>query len=129
VAVLGSFFRSYPITSGLLANAAATVSQSFVNLELGQFPFHHRPFPSFPEQHQPWNSRWQFGITIRPASVSACTHAVYTCQGVRPTRSGLAATPEEATGEPQVTVWSANGNRTLLNPHSAIWAAMSSRCR
>ena len=71
MAVLGSFFRSYPITSGLLANAAATVSQSFVNLELGQFPFHHRPFPSFPEQHQPWNSRWQFGITIRPASVSA----------------------------------------------------------
>jgi len=75
VARRGSFFRSYPTTSGSPANARATVSQPLANRAGGQLPFHHSPFPSESEQHHPWCSRWQFGMTMSPARVSARTHA------------------------------------------------------
>src|SRR6266851_2597852 len=117
------------MTSGVEANAAATVSQPLVKAEGGQLLFHHSPFPSDSEQHHPRNSRWQLGMTMSPAPVRACTQAWYTCQGVRPRRSGFAETRAGGTGAAAVTVDRAKVSRTELKPHPASCAAISPRGR
>ena len=66
---------SIAATSGLDAYLVVISCQMEKNLAAGQLSLNHRPLPSLFEQHQPQYSRWQFGMTMRPAPVSASTQA------------------------------------------------------
>ena len=68
-------------------------------------------------------------MTMSPAPVSAVTQAWYTCQGVRPRRSGFAEIRAGRTGAVAVTVDRANVSRTELKPHPASCAAIWPRGR
>jgi len=72
---LGSFMMSIPAASGFSWYRAAMSCQAAKNFAAGQRSLNHRPLPSFSEQHHPGLSMWQFGMTMRPAPVSASTQA------------------------------------------------------
>ena len=87
----GSFLMSIAATSGCDTYRVAMSCQAAVNASAGQWSLYQSPLRSSFEQHQPASSMWQLGMTMRPAPVSAATQASYTCIGVDPCRSGLAA--------------------------------------
>ena len=66
---------SMPATRGFAWYRAAMSCQAARNVAAGQRSLNHRPLPSASEQHQPGSSMWQFGMTMRPAPVSASTQA------------------------------------------------------
>ncbi len=66
---------SIAATSELDTYRVAMSCQAATNAAAGQRSLYQRPFWSSPEQHQPAQSMWQLGMTMRPAPVSAATHA------------------------------------------------------
>ena len=71
----GSFLRSIAATSGFAAYRVAMSCQAAVNAAAGQLSLYQSPLRSSFAQHQPADSMWQFGMTMRPAPVSAATQA------------------------------------------------------
>ena len=49
--------------------------QVAANVLADQLELYHSPLASVSEQHWPWNSRWQFGMTAIPACTRSATRS------------------------------------------------------